>query len=484
MSSAALADDLGAFLRSIGLPAAGPNLTTEAATHAERFVNESAASPHDALHTLALAWVEKCVGDDIVAELPSEMASEVLLALAAAAWKKTAPADRNRVQEEVWKSARDTLAARKRLRESLTRSPSKAEPSPSRAEPSKAEPAQRTSPEPLTPTKRNIITQDAANANPLPQTNAGKEEAAAATTQEQAAATKTTEAQKKKDEEAQKKKDEEPQDHQKKIEAQTRQEIHNEIRSSVARALAEAKTNKKKLCSGCGFKPGKCICMRASPARADPTPPPPENPKSTQQVVDAAGGTPDNSSSDSSSDSASENEAQSGFGVAGCGAKNALKWERLAGAAWEDEAVILNPALWQTRLAQTPGQEWELFRAMERRWLTPLRPGKGVQAESLRKLAVDNLKFFVRLAGSTPTPETTRWAIRNVDELETSAFIEAGASPQEIDEFKRRLLGEDRPSRYKTAWKTKRDKQQSKRRRDDRPPRKPKDNPDKKDKKP
>ena len=118
--------------------------------------------------------------------------------------------------------------------------------------------------------------------------------------------------------------------------------------------------------------------------------------------------------------------------------------------------MIPNPALWQIRLAG-PGataQEWELFRAIERRYLTS-RGGKAIPAESLRKLAVDNLRFFVRLAGSAPNPETTRWAVRNLDELETSLFIEAGAGQTEIEEFRRRLLGEDRPSRYKTAWKTK-----------------------------
>ena len=422
MSSAALVEDLAAWLRQLGLPPAGPQLQAEAATHAERFVSTSPAAPHDALASLAHCWVEKVCGEEVAAELPGDLPSEVLLALAAAAWKKTAPTDRARVQDEVWKVAGSNLAARARLRASLSRvSP-------------QGPPAETVQPTPADnpgkskePQEQRDTTATQQTKSPEPHEPTGHAHTQGPTPDE-AVSTRTL------------------------IQAGS---LKEEIRSSVQRALAEAKVatrGRKAKCAGCGFGAAKCICIRPSPARPATTQPPPEDKTTAAQVINASGGNPADTSSESSSETASSAETaaqgQQGFD------KNAQRWGRLAGAGWEDEAVILNPAVWQVRLATAPQEEWELFRSMERRWLTP-RGGKPVQAESLRRLAVENLKFFVRLSGPTPTPETTRWAIRNLDELETSVFIESGASPGEVEDFRRRLLGEDRPSRYKTAWRTK-----------------------------
>ena len=129
---------------------------------------------------------------------------------------------------------------------------------------------------------------------------------------------------------------------------------------------------------------------------------------------------------------------------------------QLKAADWREEAVLLNPLVWATRLAENPADEFLLDRAWAQRWLTP-PAGHRIHPETLamRNLAVENLRFFVRLAGAAPADQATKWALRNLDELEASLFQQGGASPEEVALFRRQLLGQDRPSRYKKAWATK-----------------------------
>ena len=128
MSTVSVVEDLLSWMRTLGLPPAGPQLQVEAATAAERFVsNHPAFPPHDVLASLALCWVERVCGEETAAELPGELSSDILLSLATSAWKKTPPSDRQRVQEEVWEVAGQNLAAKARLRASLARTPPTAE---------------------------------------------------------------------------------------------------------------------------------------------------------------------------------------------------------------------------------------------------------------------------------------------------------------------------------------------------------------------
>ncbi len=90
--------------------------------------------------------------------------------------------------------------------------------------------------------------------------------------------------------------------------------------------------------------------------------------------------------------------------------------------------------------------------AIERRWLTPPAGHTQVQGLSVRRLAVKNLQFFLRLCGAEPPLEVIGWAVANVDELELSLFRERGATAEEAEDFRRQMLAQDRPERYKRAW--------------------------------
>jgi len=83
--------------------------------------------------------------------------------------------------------------------------------------------------------------------------------------------------------------------------------------------------------------------------------------------------------------------------------------------------------------------------------------GHKIHQETLimRNLAIENLRFFIHLAGAALAEQAKKWGLKNLDELETSLFQQGGASPVEVALFRRQLLGHDRPTRYKKAWGTK-----------------------------
>jgi hypothetical protein len=239
---------------------------------------------------------------------------------------------------------------------------------------------------------------------------------------------------------------------------------------SVQRALAAAKAAKKERhkCKQCGFSSAGCLCKLA-PAPAPPRPEKVERELSQAELCAAAAASDDESTTDTTSEASSARSAL-GFSRAGRVATHSAQQlpqppphhpadertvEKLLAAGWFEEAVLLNPALWGPRLRDKPSDEWVLERAMAQRWLTP-RPGQSsVPAFALRNLAVDNLRFYTRLSGTNPPQLVINWALRNVDELETSLFKETGATDKELQEFRRHLSGQDRPSRYKKAWATK-----------------------------
>lgn len=448
----ALVDEAG-FFRHIGLPQAGPQHERDANKATETFLTTlGVRNPHLALDIFARFWVTATVGEEILDEIPArdECTTEFLLQLIAAAWKKTPAKDREERLNAIMAESSSALVAALAVRTSLSpaRTLEKSENQATEQHTAATTPPPTT--EEPTATPPPPVTTHNPEQPPPPHTLKTNNQEQPTTTQPHTM-TRSQVAKAQAAQEGQNQRLESPDPSIPTFNVGTAQ-LHQAISESISRALRERKALKK--CGGCGFKKSGCICVRASPTRPveDEQKAKPEL-KQDKFAQDAAG--KDLEDKDSSDETSSE---ESDFSKAGCDAdKSARKWARLSGATWADEAVILNPALWQIRLRQNPAQEWEFDRACDKRWLTPGRNGK-IPGEALRRLALDNLKFFIRLAGPIPNPDTTRWAVRNLDELETSLFIENGASREEIDEFKRRLLGEDRPQRYKTAWNIKKGK--------------------------
>jgi len=206
------------------------------------------------------------------------------------------------------------------------------------------------------------------------------------------------------------------------------------IRDSVARALADYKAQRratKKMCKTCLAPLSACTCL-PDPMRGISPP-----------------------SSDSKTASSNEDMAEDfrnpgrDDGNAGQQTARQLDKERaMFELPWSHAGLLLNPRAWVIRLAARPAERWEFEAALREHCFL----AGQTRPNTVRQLAFDNLRSWSRLLPQDPNEEVINWALRNLDEIEVSRAISAGASTEQVEEFRRHLSSVDRPKRYKTAW--------------------------------
>ena len=487
--ASAITQDMREFLIRIGIPAAGPQLLNEGAGRTADLLDTFAPERrHEILDLLARSLVQQAAGEASAEELPTDISSFDLVLVVASALKKIAPSNREAAFATAAAEAKAAQVQQERVRESLSQARFVVEGNSLARRFTQAMIGESSREQ--TPNKNleeevrarggdhSQIAGQPLQANPgegpnIASKGGDHQQIAGQPSQAPPGERPPNVSQGKGPQEAQGTSvsiQEPPSGHpgstpepRKPPEETTEDMIKRIAAESVDRALARAKVAKRLVCKICGFQASRCICgglaaLPAGPSGPTLPPQPPEHkarePSAAEKAAQEAASEPTTASDTDSSDTSSA--SPSDFSRAGrvTPNKSAEKLLQLKGAPWEDEAVILNPALWAARLAERPADEFQLERAWAQRWLTAPSGGTLPQ-KSLRTLAVDNLRFFIRLCGPDPSPEQLRFATRNVDELEITLFRDQGAKEEEVQEFRRRLSGQDRPSRYKKAWSTK-----------------------------
>ena len=408
------------WLGQRGAPPAGQALTTEAATWIEQTLSAHAPGERKVLLANVVAGLLATLAPDpLDEEVGPHWSAEDLLTVAAAVWKKTPPANRATMRDQVVAEALANIVALNRLRASL--SVDRLPPEPPAARPSAilAEPPLTASPARPSPPNGEALTGAAATTRPSPDPNPNPQ--------------------------------------------------HHDPTASVDRALAALRVagpRPRRRCEGCGETAARCLCLPAAPLQAR---------AAAARAVKEASPAPSrrgrrqDDDDDEEEEEEEEEEAQedpdepappktAGFLQGGRVTQKSADtaretMEALLAVPWADSAVIWAPRVWQLRLARFPAQRWELELALSDLALrTP--KGRKISSTLLRQLALDSLLLWSRVAGPAPDEEVMALALRNLDEIGAAIFWDEGASREQVATFRAELSNTDKPKRYRRAFGT------------------------------